>query len=761
MKTKIIICPNEEKRKQLLSNHNLENKKYLTYQEFKNNYYYEYDHRALYYLMKKYGFHIDVAKVYLNNMLYIEEKEYHSEKLNFLKKLKQECINNHLFTYHPFFKDYIKENEIEVKNEYQIEKKDEELLNYHNNIPPFQWSHSVYEFSSIEKEIQYIGQEIRKLYERGIPFHNIYLVNVTEEYYYPLSKMFSYYQIPIVIPFKDSIISTKVVQDYLKEKTLPEAMTPITKKLVNIIGNLNDLEEDEISQKILIDQLKHTYFSPEQLKESVQIRDLKELSPGEEEYVFVVGFNQDSIPNLKKDIDYITDQEKEELGLYTIMEENKRERELIPYLLSNIKNLTITYKLSTPFQKYYPSSLIKDYSLEVTKQINTSLEYSSLYNKIQLGELLDTFYIYGEKSNDLLLLNSNYDIPYQTYSNQFTGINKDTYLENLPVPLRMSYTSLNQYNECKFKYYIKNVLKLDTYEDMFASFIGSLYHKILSLYKRNQFDFETEWNKYLEKRELTLKEKLLLVRIKKDLLDFIEILKKQQYLTGYDNEYYEKEVKIPLRRDISVEFIGYIDKIMYYQKMSDTYFSIVDYKSGMIDTHIEPMKYGLHMQLPIYLYLIHYGNVFDNPIFTGIYYQNILFSYPSWTPSLEEEEKKKYLLQGYSTDQTDILERFDTTYQNSEYIRSMKYTEEKGFGTYTKVMDENTLYQLLQYTKKHIDEKVEEILEGDFKINPKMIGKDNVSCEFCKFKDLCFHTNEDIVRLPKVEDLSFLGGEEE
>ena len=31
---------------------------------------------------------------------------------------------------------------------------------------------------------------------------------------------------------------------------------------------------------------------------------------------------------------------------------------------------------------------------------------------------------------------------------------------------------------------------------------------------------------------------------------------------------------------------------------------------------IEPMKYGLHMQLPVYLYLIHYSKVFPNPIFT-------------------------------------------------------------------------------------------------------------------------------------------------
>ena len=36
----------------------------------------------------------------------------------------------------------------------------------------------------------------------------------------------------------------------------------------------------------------------------------------------------------------------------------------------------------------------------------------------------------------------------------------------------------------------------------------------------------------------------------------------------------------------------------------------------------------------------------------------------------------------------------------------------------------------------------------------------NIACEFCKFKDLCFMKEQDQKYLDKVEDLSFLGGEE-
>ena len=133
----------------------------------------------------------------------------------------------------------------------------------------------------------------------------------------------------------------------------------------------------------------------------------------------------------------------------------------------------------------------------------------------------------------------------------------------------MSYTSLNSYNECAFKYYLKYVLKVDSYEDTFEAFIGSMYHKILSLYKRTNFDFEKEYNKYLDTRELSLKEKLLLVRIKKELLEFINVLKDQEDYTTYNDELYEQEAKVTIDKKVSVEFIGYIDKIMYRKNIVD------------------------------------------------------------------------------------------------------------------------------------------------------------------------------------------------
>ena len=760
---KIIICPNEEKLNilnKLSINNTLHNYKFMTINEFIDNYYFTYNNDALYYLMNKYNYDIDVCKVYLSNLYYIDiNKKYKNKKLSLLQQLKQELINNNLLVFNNAFKAYIKGKEIEVINYYDLDKYQEKILG-NIEIPNTKLNTKVYEFKSIEEELNFVCIEIIKLLNKGIDINKIYLSNVTEEYNYILSKIFSYYKIPININFKDSIFSTPTVKEYLNTNKLDlenESKITINKKIINIIKDIP--LDDDISKKILIDKLKNTYIPNTKLMNAVNVKDLDKYTFNEDEYVFVLGFNLDSLPKTYKDINYLTDKDKEEVELYDTLYLNRREKEKIRYLLSRIKNLTISYKLSSPFQKYYPSNLINDLNLEVIKNYNSNLNYSNTYNKILLGEYLDNYNLYGEINDNLKILNSNYDINYNSYSNQYTGINVDKYHENLAYPLRISYTSLNNYNECKFKYYINNVLKLNEYTDTFQAFIGSMYHYILTLYKKNNFNLDIEFNNYLEKRDLSLKEKLLLVKIKKDLIELINILNKQQSLTKYDNELYEKKVLIPLRTDISVEFIGFIDKIMYYKNMDDTYFSIIDYKTGSIDTNIELMKYGLHMQLPVYLYLINYSDIISNPIFTGIYYQNILFNYPTWSKNLDKDLKERYLLKGYSTDKTDILERFDITYKDSELIKSMKYNPDKGFGPYTKLIDDNTMFNMIKFVNKHIKDKTEEILNADFKIDPKVYDGKNISCRFCTFKDLCFMKSDDIKYLDKVEDLDFLGGD--
>ena len=766
----LIVCPNATKIKILneqMQDDKLYNIKFMTKEEFKNNYFYSYDDETLYYLLKKYNYNLDVAKIYLKNLYVIDEnKDYKNPKLVFLKNLKIELLKENLLKQNKSFKEFIKNKNIIVLNYYDLDKYEEEALHTNLVFPKTNLTTKVVECKSLEEEVNYVCLKILSLLGTGVDINKISLTNVSNDYYYTLNKLFKYYKIPLNIDFKDAIYTTKIVKDYLETKELDledKNKLIINQKLVSILSTLSTLEDNTKEYyTLLIDKLKHTYIPVKKKNNAVNIKDLYSDTFTNDEHVFVLGFNQDILPKMEKDIAYINDALKSEVSLYTTSYLNKRNKEALTYILGNIDNLYLSYKLSSPFSNFYKSSLITDLKLEIISPSLDKFNASDLYNRLRLAEKLDLYHLYGEKEYGLESLYSHYKIPYNSYSNKYTKINTDTYLTNLPYPLKLSYTSLNTYNECSFKYYIKYVLKLDKYEDTFAAFIGSLYHNILSLYEKTDFNFEEEYAKYLEKRSPSLKEKLLLLRIKEDLLKLISVLKSQKLLTGFDNALYEKKIEVPLDKEVSVIFTGTIDKIMYYQKIEDTYFSIIDYKTGFIDTNIEPMKYGLHMQLPVYLYLIHFSKVFTNPIFTGIYYQNILFSYPTWTSKKSKEEiyKENLYLQGYSTTDTSILARFDSTYEKSEYIKSLSYDSEKGFGTYAKTIDNNTLYNLITYTKNHISQKTDSILSSDFSINPKVYAGKNIACEFCGYQDLCYMKDQDQVYLDKVDDLSFLGGDE-
>lgn len=759
----LLICPNEEKiniLNDLEKENNLHNIKFMTKEEFCNNYFFSYDEKTLFYLLEKYNFNLDVAKVYIKSLYPIDIKnEYENEKLKFLRNLKQELLDNNLITLNDAFKEYLKGKKIIVKNYYNLDKYEEEALGFKVTPKESTLNCSVVECETLEDEVNDVCLKIIDLLNNGTDINKIFLYNVSSDYLYTTYKLFEYYNLPINLDIGSSIYSSKIVNDFLKTKEIDlSSSNNITRKLVNILNDLSDIDNTKKSyETLLIDKLKSTSLKAKKIENAVNIKDIYKCSIKEDEHIFVLGFNQDILPKMEKDIAYITDSMKNEVNMYTTKEKNRRNKKILIEILSNIKNLHISYKKSSPFSSFYPSSLIKDLGLNIIKPKEDSFNSSNLYNELRLGEKLDQFYKYKEFDTSLNTLNSNYQIPYRNYSNDFTYIDSNLYLNNIKYPLNISYSSMDDYSKCGFKYYIKNVLKLSNYEEKFPNFIGNLYHRILSLYERTNFDFENEFNKYLENKELTFKERMLLIKIKKELIDLIEKLKRQKLLTGYDNSYLEKKIEIPLNKKVPIIFKGFVDKIMYFEN----YFSVIDYKTGTVDTNIEPMKYGLNMQLPIYLYLIKHSSLFQDSHFTGIYYQNILFNYPT---CVNEEEylkvtKDRLKLQGYSTEDTSRLSRFDSTYEKSEVVKSMAYSEEKGFTRGAKVISDTVVDNMVKYTEYYINETTDKILEAKFDINPKYYNGTNVSCEFCEFKDLCFVKDKDIKYLEKQEDLSFLGGD--
>ena len=461
----LIICPNEQKSKileKLEQENKLYNLKFMTKKEYLDNYFFTYKDNALLYLMKKYHYKVDVCKVYLNCLYVIDEnKVYQNKKLLFLQNLKKELQEQGLLEYNSSFKDYLKGKRKVVLNYPKLDLYERIALETEEIVTKDQKELVVTEYKTMEEEVNGIALKILKLLNEKVSINKIYLTNVTNDYLYTIDRIFSYYKIPINLNIKYPIFGTKIVKDYLQEEKLDlENSNRITKKLVSILNSLIDLKDESKEYKeLLISKIKSASVSSEEYKNAVQVKNLENEEFLEDEYVFVLGLNQDNLPKLEKDTDFISDKDKQEVKLYTTDEKNKIAKTSLINIFNSIKNLYLSYKLQSPFQSMYPSSIIEEYKIKVITPEEDTYNFSNLYNKLRLGSKLDTYNRYQEITPMLKELYTHYNIPYQSYNNSFKGINKETYLENLPYPLKLSYTSINTYNECKFKYYLNYVLK--------------------------------------------------------------------------------------------------------------------------------------------------------------------------------------------------------------------------------------------------------------------------------------------------------------
>lgn len=781
----LIIVPDNLKQqilKKLETDSSHYSLKFMNLDTLKKHLFFDYDLQAISYLMEHYHLKTDVCKVYLENMYYIEDKEYKSKKLRRLLQLKKELEEKNLLFYDHYFQYLVSKNEVLIAGYSPLNRFQNrmlEMLEKWTNVIVVEEnkkgsnSFDVYEFDTMEAEVDFVACSILDLVHQGVPLNKIKLTNVNEEYNNTIKRVFSYYHLPIVLE-EPSIYSTSYIKTFLSKfqdiKSLEESFefvnntfpneVKLSEKLLKVCNQANVLEcSFSTKYELIVDLLKNTKIPSIKQKEAIEVVSFDTVQVEDDEYLFLLGMNQNIFPKLYKDEDYISDSLKEEVFLPTTKEKNQLSRISAINKMKSINHITLSYKLKSAFESYYPSSLLEELSINVIKSPTYSkYQYSNLSNKIKLAKKLDRYRKFGEEDPDISLLQSNYaTLPYLTYQNQFTGIDKEQYLDNIKHKLLLSYTSMNQYNQCGFRYYLNYVLKLNPFEETFPTWIGNLYHKLLSMAFLVDFDFEREFTIYQKTKELTVNEAFLLKKLKKELKSTIEIIKEQQELTNFRQELYEQDIMIPIQSNIKVLFKGTIDKIMYQEKMGRELVSVIDYKTGNATPNLFQMPYGLNMQLPVYLYLVKKSRLFPTPIITGFYLQKVLHNEMARKEgvSQKEQKRKEMKLNGYSTTREDFLEQFDITYQNSELIKGMKLTS-KGFSRYSKIVTEEEIEKIINLTEQKILETVENIIEAKFDINPKKIGKENVSCPYCPFADICYHKEEDVILLDEYHDLSFL-----
>lgn len=776
--------------------------KYLTKEELLTGLDYDYDYKALEYLHIKHNLSYDIAEEILNNLHFLNnfklsEEEMNDYKYEHIKELLayyHELKDNYLI-FNPLFKELFNNHPVFIFG-YDDEIKEIELLLNNNNIKYNKleydnndYNHELRIFPSASREFDNVVYKIKELIDKGISLNHIYLYDLPTEYHSILNKYEHYsdliiesltkinlYNSPIYLRFRSLIKDKKTdeAKKYIMDETIKDEFN-VVGAIISIYNDIADLNLDGDNYINLFDYLaKRKNLSSNKYLERIRYIDSLSLL-NDDDYVFILGFNQENYPIIYNDNDFLSNNDRKILGLSTSIDKKLgMEKSLISFIKHN-KNVYLSCKLKEAGVNYSLSSLIGtinvDSKYKDNKRINDILKRidkegykeahknSNEYIRLSLNETIQVDLIDDEninRSSETLSkievagykdvkenygIDSEYvdtysddEISYKKFDHKFKGLNN----YNEPK-VTLSYSSIEQYNKCPFSYYVRNVLKVVDNEDSFSTLLGTLFHEVLAINatKRdlNNFNEDAVYNE-VDKLYSTEKERTLARALVPQLFKVLKMNSEFLNNTSFDSIEVEFNKKYPFDENTIV--VGTIDKVMINEDKKE--FIIIDYKTYNLEYEKEKNPYGLSLQLPIYSYLMNIEKK-DYKV-VGIYIQNILLGKD------KIDLGSAYKLDGYTIYDMNVLVELDHNYDHkSKYIKNVDLTinGDVAAKSVDKLVDDNFFDDIQTIADKEINKASINIRKGNFDIKPIVFNNkyDKAYCSLCDCQDLCFREFSD------------------
>lgn len=759
----LIICSKSHKKRILKEMNNYDRLfpvTFMTREEFLEGCYFKYDEESIYFLMSKYHIKYDIALTYIRSLIYLDNRRHSNNKLKYLDTLKDEVKD--LLIYDYGFKDYVSSFDIYVYG-YYIDMFFDRTLSMFDRVHRYKednevYEHSVYHFKNIEDEVSFVCMNIIKLYNSGVDLNGIKIVNATNNYNNVFKRLSLLYNIPIEgdkVPLYYTSASEYLLSNFDSDLTnvindmYEKYDNDIVSLIVSVINKYTFVDDKKLVRDMIVHDLKNNYINKSEYVNSCKMCTFDDID--RDDYVFIVGFEQNSVPRIYRDEDYLSDAECDILGIENTLRKNIISKEKTINIINHTKNVIITYKDDDLGKVCYPSTLISELNMKVIDE-DITFSYSNNYNKYKLCSMLDMYYKYNIFDSNMNKLCNTYNPKYKSYSNKFTGVSFDDVNRILNNNLVLSYSAMEGYNECSFKYYINNILKLDVNEEKFSAFIGTLFHHVFEVCLKKESDIDEVIDDFIKDKSFSFKELFYINKLRDDIKFAFNTIKYQMGYSKFNEFSFENKLLVNKSKKINCVFKGFADKIMFYEYMGRKLAVIVDYKTSDIDVKMDLIDYGINLQLPIYLYLI--NNIYDNVRVVGFYIQRVLPSDNKYDKNKELiiRKRENMRLIGYSNIDSDVLSLFDSSYRDSNVIRGLKVNNDGSFNYHSKVISDEEMNNISNKIDSVIDKSIDNILSCDFDINPKRYKNVNISCKFCKYKDICYMSNEDIVDIKEEVD---------
>lgn len=763
IKEGFVICDGDTKKNLIKASTDFKNYIFISLSDVESKLFGIVDKSAICNLVDKYEISYELASELINYIKYIDDQAYNNPKLDSLVSMRRYLINERLLTIDKLFVKRLKQypvtfiNPIVNKRFNRVVRELSKYTNVYNvNDEKCEYTHPVYHFNNSYDECIYVFNEITKLIKNGVSLNDIFIMNADESYEYILKRLAHNYNIPVEFKADSNILATEFASDVLDKIEEYESFNELIlnvnsesafySKFIDIINEYKLYKYKPIKVKeFIINKFKNMPYENIRYKESIKVKD--NFNPKDSDYIFFLGLNLGSAPKIYKNDKYLDDEELSVLNLDASYDKNLEEKNKLINFIKTTKNLCLSYKDSDSSNDYEKSDIISELSLEVIDK-TIELGVNNKEDNIRLSLAYDGFIKYKNKSELL-----KYDLEhlrYQKYDNKYKQINKQLLEERFSEkPLKMAYSNMKTYYACPFYYYADRILYLNEFKPNMAARLGSYSHKVLEESYSEDFDFNVSIENAKLEYATDSKDLFYFTKMEDTLRNLIEFNRIHEGKSQLNNVVMEPHIILD---GDGYMFEGYVDKLLYQIIDNEVYAVIIDYKTGKDIISLDNVSDGFNLQLPVYMLLLSQYEKFKglNINILGIYLQKVnMIALKNGKKSIEDQINKSFMLQGYTIDEYELIEMIDGNYNNSEYIQSMKTGKDGLFYKYTKVMSKEDEANLISLVKDLIENAVKNIKEAKFDISPKEIDGKNQSCTFCKYKDICFKTYNDVVKLDK------------
>lgn len=778
----IFITPNSYKKKLLKDlAGSIYHIQFLTKEELRKKVLYEYRKDVLWHLTKEFQMLPENGAILLDAMYAVVGNEPFDlyEKKEWLK-------NHHLIITHPAFLNQLEGKKVWIfgYDPYEISFLEPILRKYaevHYVEERGSYVPLVTEYETLEQEVVGVAEQISKLLNSGVSIDHIYLGCTSSEYRSVLSKIFHYFKIPLETSASHSLFEYGMVQTFLSlidwEESFSQMDAVFTKMMTEYPTSNSVYQEIYESltlilnsypqnlkmvelKEILLYELKRKKVSRESCDHVVREVDFKTTVFDSSDYVFLMGMNLGENPTIYEDNAYLSDQQKKVLGIPTSFEMTYGEEQKIKHKITSLPHVFLSYKKKSPFGEYLPSSLIEVWKDAIQKG---RYDYTNhAYNTYLLNSSLDDYVHFNSKSEHLLNLYGVEPLYYGSYNNQFTGISSEVFQKKVPYCV-LSYTAMQKFFECPFKYYVYSILKIrPPFLETTRLMVGNLFHSILEQYFRRKEDLEVIIDRELEKVEMkpVSKKNFYFQKYRTEMKRLVLLMEQQLDRSSFRPTYFEETIEWLEEKQITFRIFGKLDKIMTVEEDGHYYIIVVDYKTGHATSDLSKVIYGMNMQLLLYLYLISREDRFSKYQLGGAYITSISASIPNYTEgkTIDDLFWEQSKLDGLTLNRVEFLQRLDQQYAESSYIKGIRVKKDGELSRSNRLLNPSTLDQLLDIVKRNIDIVEEAIGKAEFFVEPKKFSSENEirSCVYCEYRDLCYLKPKDVKILKEYKNLEFL-----